>query len=56
MAESKDFWVEETRSIPIKNEQKSALCEAMGASPQVTDDPNLMVIAIEFRQRSLAAG
>ena len=39
----------------LDEDQKRELCQVMGASQEVADDPNLMAIAIEFRLKALVS-
>ena len=48
-------WVEETRSVMLRMDQKSDLCHLLDASQEVADDPNLMAIGIEFRLKALVS-
>ena len=48
-------WVEDTRSVMLREDQKSQLCYLMDASQEVAEDGNLMAIAIEFRLKALVS-
>ena len=39
----------------LEQEQKEEICGVMGASQEVSEDPNLMAIAIEFRLKALVS-
>ena len=39
----------------LDQEQKEEICGVMGASQEVSEDPNLMAIAIEFRLKALVS-
>lgn len=39
----------------LVDDQKSELCQVMGADQEVADDPNLMAIGIEFRLKALVS-
>ena len=46
-------WVEETRSVLLKDDEKTELIDTMGFDEQVAENPDLMAIAIEFRLKPL---
>jgi len=48
-------WVEDTRSVLLREDQKGQLCHLVDASQEVADDPNLMAVAIEFRLKALVS-
>ena len=48
-------WVEETRSVELRTEQKLELCATMGADDSIAENPELMAIAIEFRLKPLVS-